>query len=222
MIKVLSVGAHPDDEVLGMGGTLLKLSRQKNKIYMLTLTLGETARGKQMSNGHLRKRQAGKVATKIGATLLPIQNFPDCSFDTVPLITITKTIEKVVKDIRPEAIYTCHGGDLNIDHQRTFQAVMTACRPGKTSVKKIYSFEVLSSTEWQPKIAAHAFLPNTYIDIEKFVKGKIGLLQIYRQEMAEFPFPRSATGIKTLARLRGMESGLKFAEAFQLVRSIRQ
>lgn len=220
MVRVLSIGAHPDDEVLGMGGTLLRLSKEKQQVYMLSLTLGETARGKDKSNGGLRKKQAYKVANRIGATLLTIHDFPDNAFDSVPLLALIKMVEKFVKQVRPDVIYTCHGGDLNIDHQRTFQAVMTAARPGKTSVKKIYSFEVLSSTEWQAKTAGNVFLPNTYVDIEKYVEGKINLLKLYPQEMSKFPFPRSGLGIKTLARMRGMESGLKFAEAFHLVRSI--
>ena len=220
MTRILTVGAHPDDEILGMGGALSKLAEQKNSVFMLILTLGETARGKNLSNGSLRTKQAKKIAGKLGATLFPIQKYPDCAFDSVPLLSLTKTVEEYIKEAKPDVIYTCHGGDLNIDHQRTFQAVMTAARPGKTSVKRIYSFEVLSTTEWQAKSAATVFLPNTYIDIEQYIDNKIDLMKIYPQEMAEFPFPRSGMGIKTLARLRGMESGLKFAEAFQLIRNI--
>src|SRR3989338_6617126 len=151
MTRILTVGAHPDDEVLGMGGTLSKLADQKNRIFMLILTLGETARGKNLSNGSIRTKQAKKIAGKLGATLFPIQKYPDCAFDSVPLLSLTKTVERYIKEAKPDVIYTCHGGDLNIDHQRTFQAVMTAARPGKTSVKRIYSFEVLSTTEWQAK-----------------------------------------------------------------------
>ena len=220
MTRILSVGAHPDDEVLGMGGTLFKLTKQKARVYLLTMTLGETARGKARANGNLRRKQAKKVAHKLGAILLPIQNYPDCAFDSVPLLSLTKTVEKYIKETKPDVIYTCHGGDLNIDHQRTFQAVITAARPGKTSVKQIFSFEVLSTTEWQAKKAPNVFLPNTYVDIELFIKKKVDLMKTYPQEMAKFPFPRSGTGIKTLAKLRGMESGLKYAEGFQLIRSI--
>lgn len=219
-MKILSIGAHPDDEVLGMGGTLLRLADEENKIFLLSLTLGETARGKRVAKPDLRIKQAQKVADRLKAVLLPIRDFPDCAFDTVPLLTLTKLIEKHIKDISPDVIYTCHGGDLNIDHQRTFQAVITAARPGKTSTKKIYSFEVLSSTEWQAKNSGNIFLPNTYVDVEKYIDGKVNLLKIYPQEMGKFPFPRSREGIEALARYRGMESGLRFAEAFHLVRNI--
>lgn len=220
--KVLVVAAHPDDEVLGMGGTLLGLkSLGKTKTYILFLSAGEMSRGKQVAKEKLRLKQATRVAGWVGAKVFLNENFPDNAFDSVPLLKITKTIERYIRKIKPRTIFTHHQGDLNIDHRLTFRAVITACRPGKTSVKNIYSFEVLSSTEWQVKRSSNIFLPNTYIDIDKFLKQKIKLLKIYSREVNCFPFPRSATGIKVLAMYRGMESGLKYAEAFQLIRSIR-
>lgn len=220
--KVLVVAAHPDDEVLGMGGTLLGLkSLGKTKTYILFLSAGEMSRGKQVAKEKLRLKQAIRVAGLVGAKVFLNENFPDNAFDSVPLLKITKTIERYIRKIKPRTIFTHHHGDLNIDHRLTFQAVMTACRPGKTSVKNIYSFEILSSTEWQVKRSSNIFLPNTYIDIDKFLKQKIKLLKIYSREVNRFPFPRSATGINVLAMYRGMECGLKYAEAFQLIRSIR-
>lgn len=218
--RILVVAAHPDDEVLGMGGTLFRLAEHGVKIHLLFLSLGEASRGEAFQDENLRMKQAKMVASKIGAECYLGQNFPDNSFDSVPLLDITKVIESYILKIQPDTIFTHHRSDLNIDHRIAFQAVLTATRPGKSSVGQIFSFEVLSSTEWQAKTATNIFLPNTYLNIEKYLQKKVNLLQIYEREMAEFPHPRSTVGIKTLARFRGLESGLLAAEAFELVRSI--
>lgn len=218
--KIILIVAHPDDEVLGMGGTLAGLARAGEDLHIAFLSKGEDSRGKKIANEQLRAGQAGKVADSLKAELHWLANFPDNEFDKVSLLQVTKAVEEIINKIHPDIVYTHHYGDLNIDHRISFQAVMTACRPGKTSVRKIYSCEVLSSTEWQAKTAANVFLPNTYIDIEKYIGLKIKLMELYKREIAAFPFPRSAEGIRTLAKFRGMESGLKYAEAFRLIRSI--
>lgn len=217
--RILVVAAHPDDEVLGAGGTLLRLASEGDNLHIVFLSKGETSRGKKVADEKLRTVQAEKVAKIVRAEVHWPANLPDNEFDRVSLLRITKIVEELVHKLKPNVVYSHHGGDLNIDHRRTFQAVMTACRPGKTSVKRIYSFEVLSSTEWQAKTALNSFLPNVYVDIEKFIEDKINLLNIYQREIGGFPFPRSAKGIMTLAQYRGMESGLKFVEAFQLIRA---
>lgn len=218
--KILIIVAHPDDEVLGMGGTLAMLVKAGEDLHIAFLSKGEGSRGKEIANEQLRARQAGKVANSLKAKLHWLANFPDNEFDTISLLQVTKAVEEIINKIHPDIVYTHHYGDLNIDHRIAFQAVITACRPGKTSVRKIYSCEVLSSTEWQAKTAANAFLPNTYIDIEKYIDSKIKLMELYKREIEAFPFPRSAEGIRALAKFRGMESGLKYAEAFRLIRSI--
>lgn len=217
--KILVVAAHPDDEILGMGGTLTKMADEGSEISILFLSAGEASRGKKFANEVLRQNQAKQVRKLLKVNSLTFKNFPDNAFDSVALLKITQEVEMVVRKLSPEVVFTHHHGDLNIDHRLTFQAVMTALRPGKSSVRKIYSFEVLSSTEWQVKTTDNVFLPSTYVDIEKHVDKKIELMKIYSREVTSFPFPRSEEGIMTLAKFRGMESGLKFAEAFQLVRA---
>lgn len=218
--KILVVAAHPDDEVLGMGGTLIKLANDGAVLYIAFLSKGETSRGRKIANEKLRTLQAEKVANTITAKLYWLANFPDNEFDSISLLQVTKVVEAIINKINPDVIYTHHHGDLNIDHRITFQSVMTACRPGKTSVKEIYNFEVLSSTEWQAKIEGRIFLPNVYVDIGNYIEDKVSLVGMYAREIGIFPFPRSKVGIKTLARYRGMESGLHFAEAFRLIRGV--
>src|SRR3989338_8296920 len=202
-----------------MGGTLLKLAQAgQNNLHLLFLSFGEASRGKKEANEDLRKQQAMAVSKKIGASLHLEENFPDNAFDSVPLLKIIQKVEYYLNIIKPTIIYTHHGQDLNVDHRLTFQAVFTAVRPSRYPyLKKLYTFEILSSTEWQVKTSSTVFLPNTYVDIERYLERKIELLKEYRRELSPYPFPRSPQGVKALAQYRGMESGLKFAEAFQLI-----
>ena len=218
--QILVIAAHPDDEVLGMGGTLLKFVKKKHNLHIAFLSKGEASRGQRISNELLRISQANKVGKRLGARIHWVENFPDNEFDKVNLLIIVKSIEKIIREIKPQAVYTHHHEDLNIDHRLTYRAVMTALRPGKSSVKEIFSFEILSSTEWQAKNSGNVFLPNVYMDVEEHISGKVELMNIYARETGKFPFPRSKEGLRTLAKYRGMESGLKYAEAFELIRNI--
>ena len=217
--NILIVAAHPDDEMLGMGGTILKHIKNKDAVSILFLGDGITSRDKN-ADIESRKRQAKKVAELLRVKNISLEQFPDNRFDSVPLLEIVKKIEPVIAKIKPNIIYTHHMGDLNIDHRLTAQAVLTACRPQPGfCVKKILGFEVLSSTEWQIKDSLHCFCPTEYTDISEFIEKKIDILRkAYRDELRQFPHPRSVQGVKILAQYRGMEVGYKSAEAFQIVR----
>lgn len=224
--KILIVAAHPDDEILGCGGIVAKYSKN-NDIYVVILGEGISSRyvkreGVKKEELLKLREQSIKVAKLLGVKKNFFFDLSDNRFDTVPFLDIVKKIEKIVVKIKPKIIYTHHAGDLNIDHQITFQAVLTATRPVKKDiVKEIYSFEVLSSTEWSYKKIKKIFIPNTYEDISLTLKKKIKAMQIYAGELRKFPHPRSLEGIKILAQKRGMEVGLKHAEAFELIRSIK-
>jgi LmbE family N-acetylglucosaminyl deacetylase len=143
--------------------------------------------------------------------------------DAVPLLDVAKVVEQAVRRIRPQIIYTHHEGDLNVDHGVTARAVLTACRPLAASpVEAIYGFEILSSTEWAGPAAAHAFLPAHFVNIEREFRTKIKALAAYRREMRDFPHPRSAQAVEALAVWRGAQAGVKKAEAFSVVRTIRK
>ena len=219
MNKILIIGAHPDDEILGVGGTILKHVKAGDQVKILILGDGETAR----ETGDIAKRQnqAQTAAMALGVKDLILEKLPDNQFDSMPLLEVVKKIEKVISEFKPEIVYTHHGNDLNIDHQLTFQAVITACRPQpEFFVKKILTFETLSSTEWQNKTSDKIFLPNEYQDISEFIDKKIEILKNYQYELRLYPHPRSAEGIKILAQYRGLEVGFKYAEAFCLIRNI--
>ena len=139
--------------------------------------------------------------------------------DSVPLIDIVKEIEKIKNQVKPTIIYTHHRNDLNIDHRIVYTAVLTACRPmAHETVKEIYSFEVPSSTEWNYPIT---FSPNLYLDISKGIDKKIKAMGVYESEKREFPHPRSAEALMSLAKTRGREVGLQYAEAYELIRKIK-
>ncbi len=223
-MRVLVVVAHPDDEVLGCGGTMALLAHQGHEIYVLILGEGVTSRDEMRDPDRrvaeiaaLRKaaRQAAKI---LGVKEIFFEDFPDNRFDTVPLLELIKAVEQIKKRITPDMVFTHFEGDLNIDHRLTARAVMTATRPlpGEV-VRRVYAFEVPSSTEWN---FATAFRPNMYFEITPFLERKIEALRCYEEELRAFPHPRSVEGIKHLARMRGTESGCKAAEAFGLIRAV--
>jgi LmbE family N-acetylglucosaminyl deacetylase len=224
MMKILIIAAHPDDEVLGCGGTIARLAKN-NTINTLILGEGITSRDISQQEKDLKKSvlrdHCKKANALLGVKKVFFEQFPDNTFDSIPLLDITKPIEKLIKKIRPDVIYTHHHGDLNIDHRITQQAVLTATRPfGDNPVKKILSFEVLSSTEWNVPDTGTLFIPNTWIDISDTLQMKLDAMQEYTGELCAYPHPRSIEGIKILAAKRGLEVGFPYAEAFRLIRSI--
>lgn len=220
--KVLVVVAHPDDEILGPAGTLIRHAQGGDELYCLILGEGVMARdsGTKDEQSYLQ-RDALRAAKLVGFKETHFSNFPDNAFDSVSLLSITKEVERGIARIKPQLIYTHHEYDLNIDHRITFQAVLTASRPcNSDSPSEILTFETLSSTEWQRK-DMKAFQPNVYINIAETVEKKIEALQAYASEVRAYPHPRSPEGIRILAQYRGLESGLHYAEAFCLIRKIQ-
>lgn len=225
--KILIVAAHPDDEVLGCGGTASGLIRNKKyEAYTVILGEGITSRDKKRDRDK-REKELNQLKNNIqtanriiGVNNVYIYDFPDNRFDEVPLLDIVKTIEKVKKEVKPNIVFTHHAGDLNIDHRITFHAVLTACRPLRDEkVKEIYSFEVPSSTEW-PVDNSEYFIPNCFVDISESLKTKTEAMKKYKSEIRDFPHPRSRKAIETLARNRGISVGLEYAEAFMVIRKI--
>ena len=225
--KILIVAAHPDDEVLGCGGTILKHVADGDSVHIVIMAEGITSRDsvrdivKNTSVLEKLHSQSYLVAKRLGVKSLTMFQFPDNRMDSENLLDIIKKIEQVVEDVRPDIIYTHHSGDINIDHQITNQAVVTASRalPGK-SVKQILFFETLSSTDYQLMNINNTFIPNWFVDIEREFDKKIDILRIYDSEMREYPHPRSYEGVKILAQYRGLAVGRKYVEAFSLGRNI--
>jgi len=219
--NILVIAAHPDDEVLGVGGTVLRHVENSDKVFALILGEGVLSRdGSTLENVKKLRNQTESASKIIGFEKEFFCDFPDNGFDTVSLLSIIKKVEFFIEKIKPEIVYTHFQNDLNVDHRRTFEAVLTACRPCNVNApEELYTFETLSSTEWQAKNALQ-FQPNNYVDIERFIEKKIKAMKEYFLEIKQYPNSRSEKGIRILAQYRGLESGLKFAEALCLIRRI--
>jgi LmbE family N-acetylglucosaminyl deacetylase len=219
---VLIVAAHADDEVLGCGGTIAKHTSEGDVVHAVFMADGVRSRSNTADVDLPRRMVAAKQAHKIlGLQRVEFLELPDNCMDSVPLLKIVQALEAVIQKISPQVIYTHHHGDLNIDHRITHNAVMTACRPVPgCAIKEIYSFEVLSSTEWAVP-SLEPFLPNCFVDIKNFLDHKIKALQAYELEMRPVPHSRSIEHVKCLARHRGYSVGVDAAEAFMSIRQIR-
>ena len=228
MKKILVVVAHPDDEILGCGGTLLKSADKGAKIKTVIVSEGVTSRlienlkekKKKINQRMLSTKKAHNFIKKSEVVCL---NFPDQKLDTVSMLNITQKIEKEIEIFNPDIVFTHHHGDLNLDHKIVNNATITACRPSpKCSVKQIFTFEIPSSTDWQAQGDNLNFAPNYFNDISEYLGKKIKVLGKYKSEMRPWPHSRSYENIKYLAKTRGASVGVKAAEAFRLIRAIEK
>lgn len=224
MRRILVVAAHPDDEVLGCGGTLAKLAAQGAAIQLAFLADGVTSRPGARCTGadmESRREAARRACAILGVKGVSFGDLPDNRLDGVPLLEVTQAVEALVREHVPDTVFTHHAGDVNIDHQVIHRAVLTACRPQcGHPVRTLLAFEVPSSTEWQLPATAPAFLPNWFSDISGTLAKKLEALDAYAAELRTWPHPRSREGVVHLARWRGATVGVEAAEAFMLGRHI--
>lgn len=234
-MRILILVAHPDDEVLGMGGTILKHSQKGDYVKVVYFATGVTSR---RSTNHKNnptydqnrnevetikkqieelRKDAKKSCKILRVKELKFYDFPDNEMDTVSLLKIVKSIEKEIKETKPDRIYTHHYNDLNVDHKVMFNATLTACRPIGSYVKELISFEVTSSTEWSYPVH---FNPNYFVNIKAQLSGKIKAMQAYQNEVRVFPHPRSIENLRNVAERWGSISGNSAAEAFEIIRKI--
>ncbi|OJJ19301.1 PIG-L family deacetylase [marine bacterium AO1-C] len=227
--KILVVVAHPDDELLGLGATIHKLITEQNcNVRAVILGEGITSRAdardreKWQQELETHRQNIYNAQKCIGYHSVGIYDLPDNRFDSIPLLDIVKIIEKEKTQFQPEIIFTHHGADLNVDHQRTFEAVMTATRPMQQEVvKTILTFETPSSTEWQAFNQPNPFLPNFFVSVrEQNLKAKIDGMESYVFEKRPYPHPRSPKSLTYRAKFWGNRIGQDMAEAFMLVRTI--
>ena len=237
-MKVLVIAAHPDDEILGMGGTIKKYTKSGMKVKIVFMATGIFARrssnyenspkyqfdnkSKKLAKTQLEKlRHDASSATKIvGVKDIEFLDFPDNEMDLVSNLQITKKIEEIIKKYNPSIVYTHSPHDINIDHRILYNATITATRPSpSTKVKQVISFEVPSSTEWN---FPSAFSPNIFVDITKELPDKLNAMSKYKDELRKFPHPRSIEALEAIAKRWGSVSGYKAAEAFSLVRDLRE
>ena len=228
--KIMIVVAHPDDELLGLGATMNRLINEFNvNTHVVILGEGLTSRSENRDSekwkDKLRVHKKNIIAAqkKIGYHSYKAYDLPDNRFDTVPLLDIIKIIENEKKIFNPEIIFTHHSGDLNIDHQLTFSAVLTATRPLENEkVKSLITFETPSGTEWKSPTDPRHFLPNFFMKVsEQNLKNKIMAMESYLFEKRDYPHPRSPESLKIHAMKNGINIGCKFAEAFCIIIAIK-
>ena len=223
--NILAVVAHPDDEIIGVGGTLAKHVHEGDTVAVLILGDGKSSRQENFTLG-LPQKIKMKVhnETALALKTLGIKKYwhadlPDNRFDSLSLLEVIKIIKKYVVLWNPEIVYTHHFGDLNIDHRITSDAAITVCRPIETpSVREIYMFETLSSTEMSGPLPHRQFLPNTFVSIEKYLQKKLQAMKCYSSELRPFPHPRSIKGIELNSKVWGIKNNTEAVEAFYCFR----
>lgn len=223
--SILVLAAHPDDEVLGCGGTLAKLADEGARVHVAFMADGVLARAgaaeSRTDDIHSRRGAAQKACEVLGVASVSFGDYPDNRLDSVPLLDVTKAVEALVLQHHPQTVFTHHAGDVNIDHRRLHEAVVAACRPQPGHpVRTLLCFEVPSSTEWQLPGTAPAFAPNWFVDISPTLDRKLRALDAYATELREWPHPRSTRGVAHLAHWRGATVGVDAAEAFMLGRQL--
>lgn len=225
--RILVIAAHPDDEVLGCGATVARLASEGKEVFSVILGEGLAARcekGQSPEPGKLKELSAAsrRAGVILGARETRMFDFADNRFDTVPLLDIVKVVESCISEFRPQAIFTHHAADLNIDHCVTNRAVITATRPleGQT-VKEMYAFFVPSSTEWAFGQPGPGFSPNMFVDISGTLDKKVEAMACYGSETRTFPHPRSPEAIRAIAASWGSVAGVLAAEPFELIRGVR-
>jgi LmbE family N-acetylglucosaminyl deacetylase len=223
----LVVAAHPDDEVLGCGGTIARRAAEGAEIHILILGEGATSRATTRAAGDTAMTDhlvecAQRAAGVLGAASVEVSGLPDNRLDGVDLLDVVKRIEAHIERHRPAVVYTQHGGDVNVDHRRIFEAVLAATRPQPGHpVREVLAYAVNSSTEWAFGTLAPVFRAEVFVDISSTLATKSAALACYPDELRPFPHPRSIEAVEAQARTWGAAVGVAAAEAFSVVRSIR-
>ena len=212
-MNILVIAAHPDDEVLGMGATIRKLTKKNHKVHLCVVSEGATAQYKDNKMIEIRKKSCIKAGKLLGISTFDFLEFPDMRLDSIPHLEINIKLEKIIQKYKPEIVYTTPFNDLNKDHKIVFESTLVATRPSSSSVKQILCYEL-------PGLVKTPFQPVIYENVKNEILYKIKAFKMYKSEITKFPHSRSVEAIENLSIQRGIESGLQNAESFQLIRSI--
>lgn len=225
MKKALVIAAHPDDEVLGMGGTIAKLVKAGRIVDVMIVTDGSSAQYRD--SDHLaeiieaKKKETRNCAEVLGVRDIYYGELPDMKLDATPHIRINQVIEDVIDKVQPDAVFTHFWGDVNCDHQNVYKSTLVAVRPVMGQVvKELYCYRVPSSTEWTPNKADTMFMPNYFVDIEQYADQKYKAFSCYSTELREYPHPRSVQYLRENDKVVGLRVGLLAAEEFVLLRKL--
>lgn len=213
-MTVLVIAPHPDDEVLGMGGTIRKLVQQNHKVYLCVVSEGASAQYKDKTMIEKRKRACIDAAKILGILKIYFLDLPDMKLDSVSQLDINRKLEEIIKILKPRTVYTTSNNDANKDHQIVFESTLIATRPYSSNVKQLLCYEVPGTTKTP-------FKANLYEDITRQFQIKIKAFTKYKSEIKKFPHPRSIEAVRNLAVYRGVESGTKKAEAFEIIRYLQ-
>lgn len=225
MKKVLVIAAHPDDEVLGMGGTVAKLSAEGVECHLLIVTDGSSSQYRDSRDLQKiieeKKQETNRCADILGFKSIIYGGLPDMKLDCTPHININQVIEHVIDELQPDTVYTHFWGDVNRDHQEVYKSTLVAVRPVMGQVvKELYCYRVPSSTEWTPNKADTMFMPNYFVDIEKFAEQKYKAFACYSTELRDYPHPRSVQHLREIDKAAGLRVGMLAAEEFVLLRKL--
>lgn len=215
--RVLVVAAHPDDELLGCGGTVALHTQAGDQVTSIIACEGESLRyGKE---GVGQRAHVQRAAQTLGVRDCRLLEFPDQHLDTHTLTDIITPLEQVVRDVRPQIVYCQYGGDINVDHQLLFKALLVATRPTEEFIQAVYAFDTASSTEWA---YPRTFVPDTWVDISTTLKTKLQAMECYTSELRPYPHPRSLEALENRAKAWGNQSCLVAAEVFMTIRRVMQ
>jgi LmbE family N-acetylglucosaminyl deacetylase len=218
---VLVIGAHPDDEILGAGGTLARHVNDGDAVHALVVADGATSRASDELM-HTLEKDATRAAETIGFSGLELRSLPDQRLDTVPFIELTQLIESVLDDIRPHVVYTHFPGDVNTDHGLVARAAWTACRPyARPLLRRFAVFETPSSTEWAWPMNDSALQPNHFVDITDTLDVKVAAMECYQTELRDYPHPRSSRSLRERAAYWGSQVGRLAVEPFRILRDVQ-
>lgn len=220
-MKILILAPHPDDEIIGVGGTIAKRAQTGDEVYVCIVTKGIELLFKEafIEQG---RRECREADAKLGVKETIFLDFPAVMLETVPRYEFNGKIAEVVQRINPDEVYIPHRGDMQIDHQMVVDAAMVAVRPrGKDYPKRVYAYETLSETGWNIPNTVNEFIPTVYEDITDTFKLKLEAMDVFQSQLAPFPAARSIGAIDALAKFRGATVSVEAAEAFSLIREVK-
>lgn len=226
-MNVLCVAAHPDDEVLGAGGTLARHAAEGDDVHVCFLSDGVASRHDEVDDDVRAQIERRRDCALEACDCLDIEStsfhdYPDNKFDSIPLLDVVRTIESEIGSVDPSVVYTHHYGDLNVDHEISCRATVTATRPLPDSgIQGVFAYETLSATEWSVPAPWNAFRPETFVNIEGHLSSKLEALRAYEDELRDRPHPRSIETVRMNAEVWGAKAGVPAAEPFETVRTVR-
>lgn len=220
-MKILVIAPHPDDEILGCGGTMMKRSKAGDDVYVCIVTKGclPLFPEEYVERGRSEAVQADKV---VGAKETIFLDFPAVMLENVPRYELNGKLTDLIQEIQPDEVYIPHRGDMQMDHQMVVDAAMVAVRPKYShKIKRVYAYETLSETGWNIPNQQNDFIPTVYEDITETIGDKMKAMETFKSQIGVFPEARSIGALEALAKYRGATIGVKAAEAFSLIREIK-